>query len=184
MVLLTLGVLFFLFKDSIIPTFTQPVLITETDSISRIDELVEDTVHIHQEADVISKDEDHSSTLDINSQSNKIEQNEIEILVKDDVVVAESESSQEIVKTIDKEPVDNSLKFHLIAGSFSEEPNAIELLKELKTQGYDALLLGKIGEYYKVSFQSFSIRSKAEKVRGEMIDAGTFTWIQDYKLKQ
>ena len=183
LVVFTLGVLFFLFKDSIIPISTQPVSITEADSISRIDEIAEDTIHLHQESDVIAKDEDYN-TSDGNSLSDEIESNDINTSDENHVALNELESSKEIVKTIAKEPVDNSLKYHLIAGSFSEEPNAIELLKELKVQGYEALFLGKIGEYYKVSFQSFSIRSKAEKVRGEMIDAGTFTWIQDYSLKQ
>ncbi len=183
LVVFTLGVLFFLFKDSIIPISTQPVSITEADSISRIDEIAEDTIHLHQESDVIAKDEDYN-TSDGNSLSDEIESNDINTSDENHVALNELESSKEIVKTIAKEPVDNSLKYHLIAGSFSEEPNAIELLKELKVQGYEALFLGKIGEYYKVSFQSFSIRSKAEKVRGEMIDAGTFTWIQDYRLKQ
>jgi len=69
-----------------------------------------------------------------------------------------------------------------VAGSFTLKENADELVKQLKNNGYKARFLGKIGDYYKVSFYSFKDRSKAEAKRAKMIDDGTFTWIQEYEL--
>ena len=91
------------------------------------------------------------------------------------------QKSDEVSKAVTK-PVNNKLKYHLVAGSFTLKENADELVKQLKKEGYKARFLGKIGDYYKVSFYSFKDRSKAEAKRGKMIDDGTFTWIQEYEL--
>ena len=54
-------------------------------------------------------------------------------------------------------------KFFIIAGSFSNEPNATRLVSKLKSQGFDALIAdtNKYG-MYRVAFLAFSNRAKAE----------------------
>ena len=98
------------------------------------------------------------------------------------VVKKQPVKKKDVAKKVIEKAVSNKLKYHLVAGSFVERTNATELVKQLKKEGYNAKFLGKIGDYYKVSFYSFKERTKAEAKRGEMIDNGTFTWIQEYEL--
>lgn len=91
--------------------------------------------------------------------------------------------NDDITKNTTQALKNNTFKYHLIAGSFKKKTNAKKLFKKLKKQGYDARFLGKIGEYYKVSFISFKDRSQADKRKEKMTDNGVSTWIQDYIIE-
>lgn len=173
--LCVVAVLFYLFKDSIIPIQNQTSLNTGSEKKSEIKELVVDTIKVDQDA-AVSINNETNNHFDSISNTNELETN-------DKITLEEPETNDEIQKT-ELLPKNNNLKYHLIAGSFNEKVNATDLVKELNNQGYDARFLGKVGEYYKVSYESFKNRLNAEKVRGEMIESGTFTWIQDFELKE
>ena len=79
-------------------------------------------------------------------------------------------------------PVSRNLKFHLAAGSFSIEQNALALHRQLKSQGYDAVYLGRIGDYYKVSYQSFNSESDARSALQSLKDKGVSSWVLKHEL--
>lgn len=97
-----------------------------------------------------------------------------------------SEISNDITinnKKSDKIINKNIFNYHLIAGSFQYENNAKNLFKDLKLKGYDAKYLGKIDDYYKVSFESFQDKDEANKKRKKLINKGISTWIQNYSIE-
>jgi len=79
-------------------------------------------------------------------------------------------------------PTSEGLKFHLAAGSFTAEQNARDLVKQLKSQGYDAVYLGRIGEYYKVSYQSFNNKADAKSALQSLKDKGVSSWVLKHEL--
>lgn len=75
------------------------------------------------------------------------------------------------------------LIFHLVAGSFEREQNAHKLHIELMGQGYQAVFLGKIGDYYKVSYQSFSNEANASTALQELNEKGVNSWMMRHELR-
>jgi outer membrane protein OmpA-like peptidoglycan-associated protein len=54
--------------------------------------------------------------------------------------------------------------FHLIAGSFKKEKNALKLVKELSNIGYDSQIIGKDSNgFYRVSMASFVSKDEAQQ---------------------
>jgi len=60
-----------------------------------------------------------------------------------------------------KPTINSNLTFHVMGGCFSSLSNAKRLVKTLKSQGYDARLLGNYKNLHAVSFGSFSSRNEA-----------------------
>ncbi len=59
------------------------------------------------------------------------------------------------------QPLNARNKYYIVAGCFSDELNADNLVGELRQQGFNAEKFGKIGELHAVSYESFTSRSKA-----------------------
>ena len=59
-----------------------------------------------------------------------------------------------------EEPVDpNSMRYHLIAGSFQVESNAIRFQQDMQSRGYNAVILTRNTGYHYVSIKQFETRS-------------------------
>ena len=78
---------------------------------------------------------------------------------------------------------EKNLTFHLVAGSFTREQNAHKMHAALLEQGYQAVFLGKIGDYYKVSYQSFNNESNASTALQELNEKGVNSWIMRHELR-
>jgi len=53
------------------------------------------------------------------------------------------------------------LRYHIVAGCFSEKRNAKKMVKKLKKQGFDAFIVGKRKGLWAVSYNSFVSRKEA-----------------------
>lgn len=71
-----------------------------------------------------------------------------------------------------------SKSFHLIAGCFSSQQNANNLVGSLKSQGFDASVVGKNPNgLVRVAFQSFESRELALEQMKKLKSAGKSTWL-------
>jgi len=84
-----------------------------------------------------------------------------DVVVIDEINIPEKDINTKVSNT--KPSIALTDKFFIIAGSFSNEPNATRLVSKLKSQGFDALIAdtNKYG-MYRVAFLAFSNRAKAE----------------------
>ena len=61
-----------------------------------------------------------------------------------------------------EEPVDPSSKhYHLIAGSFQVESNALRFQEDMRSRGYEAVILTRNTGYHYVSIKAFDTRAEA-----------------------
>lgn len=87
-------------------------------------------------------------------------------------VVAEPEP------VIVSEPVDpNSMRCHLIAGSFQVESNAIRFQEDMRSRGYEANIVTRNSGYYYVSIKSFQTRAEAVAEWRNMVVENPNLWI-------
>jgi len=71
-----------------------------------------------------------------------------------------------------------SKPFHLIAGSFSSELNANNLVSLLKTEGFEASVIGQnTNGLFRVAFQSYITRELAVSQMEKLKTAGKPTWL-------
>ena len=76
----------------------------------------------------------------------------------DTTVYEEPEPEPVIVE----EPVDpSSMRYHIIAGSFQIESNAIRYQEDMRTRGYNAVILTRGTGYHYVSIKAFETRAEA-----------------------
>jgi nucleoid DNA-binding protein len=54
-------------------------------------------------------------------------------------------------------------RYYIVAGVFSNEQNAIKMVKQLKQKGYNAENFGKIGTMFAVSYDVYSSKEEADK---------------------
>ena len=87
----------------------------------------------------------------------------------------------EIKKTISTPNVKTkfvSKPFHLVAGCFSSEQNASNLVKQLKTEGFEASVIGQNANgLFRVAFQSYVSRELAVSQMEKLKTAGKSTWL-------
>lgn len=69
---------------------------------------------------------------------------------------------------VDKSNLNNSMKFHVVGGCFSQKSNATALVKKLQRLGFDSRLLGTYKKLHAVSFGSFSSREEAVKMLADV----------------
>lgn len=68
------------------------------------------------------------------------------------------------IRTIEENtPAEKNLRYYIVAGCFRDEVNADELVKSLKSKGFNAEKFGKIGNLYAVCFTSFDDKEMAVK---------------------
>ena len=65
----------------------------------------------------------------------------------------------------------DSLNYHVLAGCFSKRTNAINLVANLRSEGFDAQLLEGYKSYYAVSFGSFVHKHEAVNLLREVRDS-------------
>ena len=71
-----------------------------------------------------------------------------------------------------------SKPFHLVAGCFSSEHNATKLVAQLKTEGFDASVIGQNANgLFRVAFQSYVSRELAVSEMKKLKDSGKSTWL-------
>ena len=115
----------------------------------------------------------------------------IELAVEDAKLKGVGEADEIIATEVSQfstnpEPVaaaEKNLMYHLTAGSFTVEQNARDLHEQLKTQGYESVYLGRIGNYYKVSYQSFKNEADAKAALWSLKDKGVSSWMISHELK-
>ncbi|MBA7552729.1 hypothetical protein ES705_45301 [subsurface metagenome] len=76
------------------------------------------------------------------------------------------EAPEEEIRTEDiphATPIRQGPKYYIVAGSFSYEDNADNLVKDLKQKGYNAEKFGSIGNLHAVSYDVFSTRQEADR---------------------
>lgn len=87
----------------------------------------------------------------------------------------------EIKKTISTPSVKTkfvSKPFHLVAGCFSSEQNASNLVGQLKTEGFEASVIGQNANgLFRVAFQSYVSRELAVSQMEKLKTAGKSTWL-------
>jgi len=73
----------------------------------------------------------------------------------------------------------NKVKFHLIAGCFSNLNNAKRLVSQLNKEGYNSKVIGQNEQgLHMVTYQTFDTESKALKVLNEFESKGKSIWIR------
>ena len=71
-----------------------------------------------------------------------------------------------------------SKPFHLVAGCFSSELNANNLVAKLKTEGFEASMIGQNENgLFRVAFQSYFSRELAVSEMKKLKDSGKSTWL-------
>ena len=71
-----------------------------------------------------------------------------------------------------------SKPFHLVAGCFSSELNANNLVAKLKTEGFEASIIGQNENgLFRVAFQSYFSRELAVSEMKKLKDSGKSTWL-------
>ncbi|MBR2196664.1 MAG: hypothetical protein IJ911_13755 [Salinivirgaceae bacterium] len=90
--------------------------------------------------------------------------------------VAVAEEPQPVVVS---EPVDpNSMHYHLIAGSFQVESNAIRFQEDMRSRGYDAnIVTRRYSAYHYVSIKMFETYSEAVAEWRNMVGENPNLWI-------
>lgn len=89
--------------------------------------------------------------------------------LSDSIRVAATDTTLIFQKTSDVSTVqadtseDGNLRYYIVAGCFRDEVNADELVKSLKSKGFNAEKFGKIGNLYAVCFASFDDKEMAVK---------------------
>lgn len=90
------------------------------------------------------------------------------------------------VDTVKKEPVKKTpppspKEFHLIAGSFKIESNAINFVEKLKKDGYNSELIGVRNGYHFVSFSSHETKAQAVQALNQIKKTNEQVWILHMK---
>lgn len=88
---------------------------------------------------------------------------------------SEYQSSEDVNTTSQNEVISGN--YHVIAGCFSIKDNAINLVKDLKSQGFSAAILDKSGGLTRVSAGGFNSRDAAEKGLDKLKGSGNSGWI-------
>ena len=67
--------------------------------------------------------------------------------------------------------------FHLIAGCFSDESNAVLFVIDLKEKGYDSVIIDRNKGLYRVAVQSFSSKGKAVEFKSKLASKSISSWL-------
>jgi cell division septation protein DedD len=82
----------------------------------------------------------------------------------------------EKIEVVEKEII--QLNYHLVAGCFSSEVNAENLVKNLQSKGFQSSVIGQNEKgLYRVAYQSFSNKEDALLQMTELKSAGKSTWL-------
>ena len=96
---------------------------------------------------------------------------------------AKKESTQQTEKPAEPAKTDVSgpaKKYHLIAGVFSEEKNADEMVIQLRKDGFYPEKIGRINDLYYVTYNSFEKKQDANYELKRLYDKGLDVWLYFY----
>ena len=88
-------------------------------------------------------------------------------------------SEQSILNTTRTKPIVNATKksFDFVVGVFSTEANATNLINSLKTKGFNAKIVDKNGELFRVSAGTSNSNEEIIKIKEKALSAGIDGWI-------
>lgn len=89
----------------------------------------------------------------------------------------EPEVKEEVVEKPAKAVVSGDKSYHIIAGGFGVEANADRLAKKYQDEGKNALVLGKFGDLYLVSYEAYATQEEANQA---LKSSGIKGWIFKY----
>ncbi len=84
-------------------------------------------------------------------------------------------SSSKVVVNSKSKTIENH--FHLIAGCFSDESNAVLFVRDLKEKGYASTIIDKNKGLYRVAVQSFSSKHKAIEFKSKLASKSISSWL-------
>lgn len=109
-----------------------------------------------------------------------VTEQEVNEPVEKEPVKAEEEIVEEPKAEIKPEQTIPAKKYHLIAGCFKDETNADKLVAKLKSEGFFAEKVAKVGSLYYVSYNSYEKKADALYELQRLTDQGYSTWVYFY----
>ncbi len=138
-----------------------------------------DSLEIEQSAAALeeNKIEEANTEADAETTQQETIANEVEETVADVTPAAEVPSIEITAEPVTETPVQAGT-YYVIVGSFVEVNNANDLFRELKSKGYNPVLLPFDGRFNKVAVAEFSSRASAtEALRSYKRDVQRGAWI-------
>lgn len=80
-------------------------------------------------------------------------------------VEKQNTTTETVVNPVKQNPnqiAENSGRFYIIAGAFKDPGNAINKVKELKSKGYNAIIVSRESDYSQVSYGLYATQAEAE----------------------
>ena len=120
-------------------------------------------------------------TMEVKEKTIELKETKITTTPKTVVETVKTNTEVKAKKTIPAPSVKTTLvskPFHLVAGCFSSEHNATKLVAQLKTEGFDASVIGQNENgLFRVAFQSYVSRELAVTEMKKLKDSGKSTWL-------
>ena len=100
-----------------------------------------------------------------------------------DMTTQDVEEEKPVQKTENfRTPVQSGPRFYVVAGVFSDENNADNLVIELRNKGYNAEKFGKIGKLHAVSYNVYSTKAEADReLHRIQSEVDPEAWIKEVK---
>lgn len=120
-------------------------------------------------------------TIEVKEKTIELKETKITTTPKTVVETVKANTEVKAKKTIPAPSVKTTLvtkPFHLVAGCFSSKLNANNLVAQLKTEGFEASVIGQNENgLFRVAFQSYVNRELAVSEMKKLKDSGKSTWL-------
>ena len=120
-------------------------------------------------------------TMEVKEKTIELKETKITTTPKTVVETVKANTEVKAKKTIPAPSVKTTLvskSFHLVAGCFSSKLNANNLVAQLKTEGFEASVIGQNPNgLFRVAFQSYVSRELAVSEMKKLKDSGKSTWL-------
>lgn len=120
-------------------------------------------------------------TIEVKEKTIELKETKITTTPKTVVETVKANTEVKAKKTIPVPSVKTTLiskSFHLVAGCFSSKHNATKLVAQLKTEGFEASVIGQNANgLFRVAFQSYVTRELAVSEMKKLKDSGKSTWL-------
>lgn len=120
-------------------------------------------------------------TIEVKERTIELKETKITTTSKTVVETVKANTDVKVKNTVPAPSVKITLvtkPFHLVAGCFSSEHNATKLVAQLKTEGFDASVIGQNENgLFRVAFQSYVNRELAISEMKKLKDSGKSTWL-------
>ncbi|HYQ56262.1 MAG TPA: SPOR domain-containing protein, partial [Draconibacterium sp.] len=83
------------------------------------------------------------------------------------------------IEEVVREEIQDSIRYYLVAGSFSVKENAENYLIELQNKGYDPFHVGKKGQLFIIGINSYKTFKEAETAKARYMEEnpGSEAWV-------